>query len=93
MVVNGKNTDLKPLNEPTAGMENLFFEMSHIQGTGGVKDLGRRLGLERVVFGTHAPYYYPESAILKVTRECEFTGEQQEGILYGNADRLLVAGG
>ena len=62
---------------------------SHTEGTGGVEELGRRLGLERVVFGTHAPYYVPESAILKVTRECEFTEEEQQAILYGNAERLL----
>lgn len=93
MVVNGKNTDLMPLIEPTQGMENLFFEMSHIEGTGGLEELGRRLGLERIVFGTHAPYYYPESAILKVTRECEFTEAEQEAILHANADRLLAASG
>jgi len=47
------------------------------------------LGLEHILFGTHAPYYYPESAILKVTRECEFTDKEQDAILYDNADSLL----
>ena len=83
--------DLIPLVAATQGMENLFFEMSHIEGTGGVEELGRRLGLQRILFGTHAPYYYPESAILKVTRECDFTDDEQRAILYGNADRLLKA--
>ncbi len=93
MLINAKNTDLVPLIEPTEGMENLWFEMSHIEGTGGVEQLGRSLGLEHILFGTHAPYYYPESAILKVTRECEFSEEEQEAILYGNAGRLLASAG
>ena len=91
LLVNVSNGDLGPLVEPTRGMPNLYFELSRFEGTGGVEKLGRRLGLERLVFGTHAPYYYPESAMLKVKHECEFSEDELAGILQGNAQRLLGA--
>ncbi len=91
LLVNAKNNDLTPLVERTQGLPNVFFELSHIEGMGGVEELGRKLGLEQLLFGTHAPYYYPESAILKVTRECRFTQDELQAILHGNAQRLLAA--
>ena len=90
LVVNASNGDLAPLADSTREMSNLCFEMSHLEGVAGVATLGRQLGLDRVLFGTHAPYYLPESAVLKVTRECEFTPEELDGILHGNAERLLA---
>jgi predicted TIM-barrel fold metal-dependent hydrolase len=89
LVVNANNSDLTPLIEPTRDLQNLFFDLSRIESAGGVEKLGRQLGLDRLLFGTHAPYYLPESAMLKVTRECEFTSEELDAILHGNAERLL----
>lgn len=73
----------------SATSPNLYFDLSHFEGVAGVEKLAPQLGIERIVFGTHAPYYYPESAMMKVRQECEFTEEELEAILHGNAERML----
>ncbi len=55
----------------------------------GVRRLVRGIGLEHVVFGSLAPLFYFESALLKL-RESELGGFQVEAIAAGNAKRLLA---
>ena len=55
---------------------------------GGVRRLVDQVGGEHVVFGSHAPLFYFESAALKL-RESELAGFQLEAIRSGNARRLL----
>jgi hypothetical protein len=93
LIVNAHNHELTRLAEPLRELPNVYVELSHIEGIGGMAEVGRRVGVERLVFGTHAPYYYPESAILKVTRESEFSPEELQGIMSGNAERLLRRAG
>lgn len=92
IVVNAGRGDIAPLLSAVRETPNLHFEMSHFESVEGVETLGRELGIERVLFGTHAPWYYPESAVLKVMRECDFTDEGREAILRGNALRLVERG-
>lgn len=92
VVVNAGRGDIGPLLPAAREAPNLHFEMSHFESVAGVETLGREWGIERVLFGTHAPWYYPESAVLKVMRECEFTDEEREAILRGNAMRILGGG-
>lgn len=92
VVVNAGRGDLGPLLPAAREAANLHFEMSHFESVAGVETLGRELGIERVLFGTHAPWYYPESAVLKVMQECELTEEEREAVLRGNVKRLLNRG-
>jgi predicted TIM-barrel fold metal-dependent hydrolase len=68
---------------------NLYVEMSHIESVGGVKRVADAIGVERMLFGTHAPYYYPESSHLKVFTESELTAAEIAAITHENAERLL----
>jgi hypothetical protein len=54
-----------------------------------VEELASTVSVERVVFGSHAPFQYFESALLKI-KEAGITGGRESAILAGNAKRLLA---
>jgi predicted TIM-barrel fold metal-dependent hydrolase len=47
-----------------------------------------RVPVDRIVFGSHAPYFPVETAILKLI-ESPLDAQQLRAILQGNARRLL----
>ena len=69
----------------------VYFDFAMTEGVGCVADLMASVSPERVVFGSHAPFQYFESTLLKV-KESGITGAQEAAILGGNAKRLLSAG-
>jgi predicted TIM-barrel fold metal-dependent hydrolase len=79
------------LNEP-----NTFLEISRLEGNGAI---GRMIGtisglpsahapVERILFGSHAPYFPLETALLKLV-ESPLDAQQLHAIMQGNAERLL----
>jgi predicted TIM-barrel fold metal-dependent hydrolase len=72
------------------------FDFSHVEGQGGVgkliagdKDAGRPpLPVQRLVFGTHAPFFPCESAVFKLF-ESPLGRPELEKLMHGNAERLL----
>jgi len=73
-----------------AAAGNVYFEISMLEGIGGVAKLLTTLSPERVLFGSHLPFFNLESAVLKM-RESELTPKQSEAIYSGNAEKLLGA--
>jgi len=71
-----------------ASAGNVYFEISMLEGVGGVAKLLNTVALERVLFGSHLPLFNLESAIFKM-RESKLLPEQTEAILHQNAERLL----
>jgi predicted TIM-barrel fold metal-dependent hydrolase len=67
----------------------VYMEVSRLEGIGGVADLARAITPERVLFGSHAPYFYLAAALLKLA-EADLTEPDREAILHGNAQRLLA---
>ena len=67
---------------------NVSFDISMVEGAGGVGRLAKQVSVSRVLFGTHYPLFYFESAVLKV-REAEFTDAERQAVLETNARRLL----
>lgn len=92
VITNGKNPDAAGAARDCGGElpANLFFEISHFESVGGVQKTADEVGVEHLLFGTHAPYYYPESTTLKVFEECDFGEEELEALTHGNAERLLA---
>lgn len=68
---------------------NVSFDISMVEGAGGVGRLAKKISLPRMLFGTHYPLFYFESAVLKV-REAEFTDAERQAVLESNARRLLA---
>ena len=76
---------------------NTFMDISRLEGNGAV---GRMIGsitglpsarvpVERIVFGSHAPYFPIETAILKLI-ESPLDAQQLQAVMQGNARRLLT---
>ena len=67
----------------------VYFDLSMVEGVGGVARLADRVSLQRVLFGSHFPLFYFESALLKV-QESGFSEVQRKMIFEENARRLSV---
>ena len=70
----------------------VYLDIAMLEGITGVGRLLRAVPTERVLFGSHAPFFYHESAVLKL-RESELTAEQERAIGRANARQLLVKPG
>ena len=68
---------------------NVSFEISMQEGVNGISNLLQRVPVERVLFGSHFPFFIVESAVLKM-RESVLDATQTTAINYGNAQRLLA---
>lgn len=67
---------------------DVSVEIAALEGVSGIEKLLQHVPHERILFGSHYPFFYFESALLKM-RESELAGAQHEAIARGNAQRLL----
>ena len=65
-----------------------YFDIATLEGVGGVANLLKQVPVDRLVFGSYAPFFYLESALLKL-KESELSEAQEKAIRTGNARRLL----
>ena len=76
--------------EAVAKLPNVFVEISTLEGVGGVEKLIPRFPWERILFGSHAPFFTPHAAVFKLQESQP--GEQiLTAIRSGNAQRLLAS--
>ena len=73
---------------PLIPIRNVYFELSMVERVGAVARLIETFTLERVLFGSHSPFFYFESAELKV-QEAGLSDAQKKRVLEGNAKRLF----
>lgn len=71
-----------------AASGEVFFEIATLEGVGGVANLLTQISPRRVLFGSHAPLFYFESALLKL-KESALNEEQEHTVRSENARRLL----
>src|SRR4029077_1780226 len=65
-------------------------EIAMLERVAGVANLLSEVPLERVLFGSHAPFFYFESALLKL-KESALSAEQLKALQEGNARRLIAS--
>jgi predicted TIM-barrel fold metal-dependent hydrolase len=73
---------------PVLSAGNVCMDISMVEGAGGIGRLLEDVPIDKVVFGSYHPFYYFESAWLKM-RESDLTDQQRTTIFEGNARRLL----
>lgn len=66
---------------------NVACDIATLEGIGGLAALLPDFGAERVLFGTYAPLFIPESAILKL-KEAALAPADHEAVTINNARRL-----
>lgn len=67
----------------------VFVEIAMLESVGGVGKLLDKVPPARVLFGSHFPFYYHESAVLKL-RESALPEPLRKAVCEENARRLLV---
>src|SRR5690606_19161374 len=67
-----------------ATAENVFFEIAFLEGVGAVERLIEQVPYERLLFGSHFPFFYLEAARLKL-RESEVGDFIETAITRENA--------
>jgi len=70
------------------GAGEVYVEISMLEGVGGIERLLEQTPVSRVLFGSYAPLFYFESALLKL-RESTLDEDQLNSICGANARRLL----
>ena len=64
------------------------FDIANLEGLEGVARLAEKIGVERILFGSHSPFFIWEAARLKVT-EAGMDASRERAVLGENARRLL----
>lgn len=87
IILNASNLQLAALG-PERWPGNLFTDIAHVEGLGGVGKLAQAIGGERILLGSQAPLLYMESAVLKL-QEADLGEAEAGAIACGNARRLM----
>ena len=72
--------------------ERIWVDIATLEGLAGLEAALSQIVPDRVLFGSHAPFFYAEAAHLKL-KESVLTADQPEAIRQGNARRLKRASG
>lgn len=90
VVLNWNSLEDLETTQKLASTGHVYFDISMVESVGGVARLAQAIPIQQVLFGSHYPLFYFESALLKV-REAGFADAQAHALLEGNARRLLEA--
>ena len=71
-----------------AKTEQVLFDIATLETVGGVGAVLEQLSPERLVYGSHAPFFYPEAAVLKM-KESALPDDVARKVLSENANRIL----
>lgn len=82
------NANASMITTALRGCTNVWLDIAMIEGVAGVENLLTAWPADKLCFGSHAPFFYWESASLKM-QESVLTDDQQRGICVGNAKALL----
>jgi predicted TIM-barrel fold metal-dependent hydrolase len=78
----------RAMSSTTLQGTNAILDIAMLEGVGGIENLLKEWPLEQLVFGSHSPLFYFESAKLKL-QESELSEKQLAAITHANAQRLL----
>lgn len=67
---------------------NVWFDIAMLEGVGGVAKLAQQVTADRVLFGSYTPFFYFESALLKL-KESALGGVAERAIRGENARKVM----
>lgn len=88
VLLNSLRTLRDPLLSDVLGAGDVSVDLAMLEGVGGLGNLLAHTPAANVLFGSHAPLFYFESAELKL-QESTLTEDQFRSICFANATRLL----
>ena len=92
VVVLNNGTVLRPAAAAQlARLGHVYFEISHAEQIGALEKWLRDIPLERILFGSHFPFFHLEATLLKF-RESQIGGLATSAIQKTNASRLAAYG-
>ena len=71
-----------------AASEQVSFDVATLEGVGGIGKLIQQITARQILFSSNAPFFYFESALLKI-KESVLAEAERKSILCENAKRLL----
>lgn len=90
VLLNGlKNLTGQPLRK-LLDAGDVWVDIAMLEGMEGLKRLIAQIGPDRILFGSHAPFFYPEATALKL-KESPLSPQDAEAIRQENARRILPA--
>lgn len=88
VLINCQRTLRGELVTQLASAGDVYFDIAMLEGIGGVGKFIQQVPYQRVLFGSHSPFFYFESAALKL-QESELGETLRTAIFEGNAQKLL----
>jgi predicted TIM-barrel fold metal-dependent hydrolase len=79
-----------PLVEKLLAAGDVMFDFAMVENTHGIEQLLGQIPAERIAFGSYFPFYYQESAILKL-KEAALPAARLQAMYRDNAKRFLGA--
>jgi uncharacterized protein len=89
VLLNSFQNNSRDLVANLAATGKVYFEIATLEGAGGIENLLHRIPVRCLLFGSHAPFFYFESALLKL-KESELDEATLRAISNENARQLLA---
>ena len=92
MLLNASSRVLGPNNPLLSRLAQagVYFETATLEGVAGIESLLQKAPGLRLAFGSHTPFFYFESALLKL-QESALTPAQLQAVTAGHAEAALAA--
>lgn len=87
-LLNATGTLPESILVPLARSNRVFFDIAMVESLGGVGRLVEKAGAAAVMFGSHFPLFYVESALLKI-REAALADADTAAVQFINANRIV----
>jgi len=84
------NANAAMITTALRGCTSLWLDCAMIEGVGGLENTLKAWSAEKLCLGTHSPFFYPESSLLKLV-ESELSEAQMSSLTVANAKTFLAA--
>lgn len=82
------NPVIAELAQVLKSVDNVYVELAGLENIDILLHLKRLYTLDRILFGSHAPFFIPEAVLAKL-KYTEASQQDAEQVAYANAERLL----